>query len=108
MKVAILEKWTEYERGWGSRPDGTSLHLTDKNYKLFVEDYLVKERQRNSSGKVPDEYTTFDSNPTIVQISDKLYKKLCTKNNKKNNGIWISNSDFNNHIKSKEIKYILK
>lgn len=39
MNTAILETWTESEAGWGTRPDGGSLHLTKEDYKKFIDDY---------------------------------------------------------------------
>ena len=33
----IVQKWEESERGWGVRPDGYSLHLTEADRKAFVQ-----------------------------------------------------------------------
>ncbi len=35
----IVQKWEESEQGWGIRPDGYSLHLTEEDRKAFVTAY---------------------------------------------------------------------
>ena len=33
----VVQKWEESERGWGTRPDGFSLHLTEAYIQAFIE-----------------------------------------------------------------------
>jgi hypothetical protein len=35
----ICQKWEESEKGWGTRPDGYSLHLTETDRAAFVQAY---------------------------------------------------------------------
>ena len=62
--------WTEYERGWGCRPDGISFHRTEEEAKAFREK-VVGDR----SGPVPDEYTS-PGKMQLVQVSKSLYDKV--------------------------------
>ena len=39
MNKCILQIWEESERGWGTRPGGCSLHITDKEHSLY---YLIE------------------------------------------------------------------
>lgn len=73
--VGYLVTWTEYESGWGCRPDGASLHLTQDDVKKFIKKYwdgMPKE--------VPYEYSKANSdNGTLVIISKKLHDQLKRK-----------------------------
>lgn len=66
--------WTEYERGWGQRPDGTTLHLNMEEFKAYCEEFDTKERLRNNSGKVPDEYSTY-GDPVETLVTQSLYER---------------------------------
>ena len=35
----VCQYWEESERGWGVRPDGCSLHLTEADRKQFIKEY---------------------------------------------------------------------
>lgn len=35
----LKQRWTEHERGWGSRPDGETLHLTREDRDIYVRGY---------------------------------------------------------------------
>lgn len=35
----VCQPWEESERGWGTRPDGYSLHLTENDRKAFIKEY---------------------------------------------------------------------
>lgn len=76
MPKAIAQSWTESERGWGQRPDGYSIHLTEEDRKLFNAEFIREERERNPSGAVPDEYSTFDDNSVEVEITHVLHNDL--------------------------------
>lgn len=49
--------WEESERGWGTRPDGSSFHCSIAEGQAFVKNYWDEEKKRNPSGAVPDEYS---------------------------------------------------
>ena len=98
MNIALLETWTESERGWGSRNDGCTLHLTKEDYKKYVEEYW-----KTMPDKVPDEYSRPDGNLKAVVISDDLLKSL---NESKKFGICLWQSEFREKKNSKEIMYM--
>lgn len=47
---------TEYERGWGQRPDGYVAFTTEAAAKEFIIDY---DARYNNLPTVPDEYTKY-------------------------------------------------
>ena len=40
VKVFIID-WDEFEEGWGSRPDGYSIHLTREDAEIFMEKEIM-------------------------------------------------------------------
>ena len=69
--LVICQDWTEHERGWGSRPDGYTLHLTLKDRTTFVKGY---DEQYNNKDVAPDEYTEGRSvHPRIVAVDKTIY-----------------------------------
>ncbi len=46
------QDWLESERGWGSRPDGHSLHLNKDHRDSFVAEFWS-----TMPNEVPDEYS---------------------------------------------------
>ena len=80
--VAIAQDWTESERGWGRRPDGTTLHLTKEDCQTYIKEYNAKF---NSSQEVPDEYTFADGSPYAVYVTKEQYEEI---KNSKIHGIW--------------------
>lgn len=63
MEMVYKIDWEESERGWGSRPDGTSLHKSKEEVDSFINHHW--ERYSNIYGDtVPDEY----SRPLEVKI----------------------------------------
>ena len=47
MNAAYQIEWTEYERGWGPRPDGKSYHKSKKDADEFITDFYAKEKADN-------------------------------------------------------------
>lgn len=76
MNEVLLLKWVESERGWGTRPDGCSLHLTEEDAKSFVKEY-----NEDLPDEVPEEYSRPEGELKKVQISEKLYTKLSESDN---------------------------
>lgn len=70
MPIAYLVTWTEFERGWGQRPDGYSLHPTKEAWDAFYKTYRAK-----MPASAPDEYSAPDD-PVAVEIDDMLAEKL--------------------------------
>lgn len=71
MKAAVYAvNWTEYERGWGSRPDGHTLHLTEEVAKEYISDYWARQPKN-----VPDEYSA-PGVPAATAVDIKTYEKI--------------------------------
>lgn len=70
---AYAQRWTEYERGWGSRPDGFTLYLTKESHAAHIE--RDKQARLDAEG-VPDEYSVPEGTVHEVHISDALVQKL--------------------------------
>lgn len=73
QKTIVMDTWTEYERGWGSRPDGMSIHLSVADHKEFVDEF---NKNHNNLPSAPDEYTTADNRPTAIDVEESLYQLL--------------------------------
>jgi len=70
--VAYVLTWTESESGWGMRPDGVSLHLTQDDVKNYITAYWDRMPK-----EVPHEYSRNDSDSgKLAAISAKLFKQL--------------------------------
>ncbi len=67
----IVQKWEESERGWGSRPDGYSLHLTDADRQAFIEAYWAR-----MPDSVPDEYSRPDGRPYKATVDEKTFTEV--------------------------------
>lgn len=52
-KFFYLVEMTEYERGWGSRPDGFLVFTTEQKAKAYIETVLA---ERNNSRLIPPDY----------------------------------------------------
>lgn len=95
--IVICETWTETERGWGTRPDGASLHLSEDDYKKYIQEYwdgMPKE--------TPHEYSRPDDNLKKIHVSDKVYKQVC----KSKNGLRLWKWEYNDLLKDKKTKMI--
>lgn len=81
MITVVKQNWEESERGWGIRPDGYSLHLTEEDRKAFIKEYWDDQ----PSGEAPDEYSRPSGNGYLADVQDDTYQTI--KNSK--NGIRV-------------------
>lgn len=70
-RLVVVQKWEESERGWGVRPDGYSIHLTEEDRVAYIDDYC-----KDRTGPVPDEYDRPCGKPYVAQVSPAVYKML--------------------------------
>jgi len=85
VRTVIAQDWEESEAGWGVRPDGFTLHLTLDDHKAFVEAFW--KRQRAALGeRTPPEYTRTSGEPKLVEVNEKIYRKLVKLKDK--HGMW--------------------
>jgi hypothetical protein len=87
----------EKEAGWGSRPDGASLHRTESDRQAYVKDFWEKERKRNPSGKTPDEYSCESGKPFVMDVDENTFTKIT----KSKNGIMLWQVDYTDLKKQK-------
>lgn len=71
MKIVFRVDWLESEFGFGTRPDGYSLHLTEEDSKAFIEEYWATMPE-----KVPDEYSRPNCPAYKFEVNDKVYNKI--------------------------------
>lgn len=69
--VVLCQKWEESERGWGTRPDGYSLHLSEASRKQFISEYWS-----SMPDAVPDEYSRPDGTPYRCEVDTAVYKAV--------------------------------
>ena len=69
--TVICQKWEESERGWGIRPDGYSLHLSEKDRKAFIKKYWT-----GMPDVVPNEYSRPDGTPYLCEVDEKTFKEI--------------------------------
>ena len=69
--VAICQTWTESERGWGTRPDGHTLHLT-----LSDRDEWVRDHNARLPDETPDCYSRAAGTPYLVDIDANTFESL--------------------------------
>lgn len=77
----VCQQWEESERGWGCRPDGYSLHLTEADREAYVKDWVAWEKKLNPNREVPDEYTRPCGTPYIVDVGQEIYDKITASKN---------------------------
>ena len=72
----IIQKWEESERGWGTRPDGFSIHKTDADRIQYIRNY-----SKSLPDEAPDEYSRLDGTPYEVELTDEQLKELVGEGN---------------------------
>jgi hypothetical protein len=65
--------WTEYEKGFGTRPDGTTLHRNIESARAVIE--RLWNSQEKFDGPTPDEYTR-PSSPRLVEVDEQTHERL--------------------------------
>lgn len=85
MPTVVVQKWEESERGWGVRPDGFTMHLTEADRAAFVQAYWDR-----MPDEVPYEYSRPSGSPYLAQVSQEIYDKVA----KSKKGMW---GDGNNY-----------
>ncbi len=68
----VCQKWEETESGWGVRPDGYSLHLSEEDRKEFVKQYWASM----PAGPAPDEYSRESGSAYTCKGGPSLTKAL--------------------------------
>jgi len=69
--AVLCQKWEESERGWGTRPDGFSLHLSLEGLKRYIRSYWD-----SMPDEAPDEYSRPDGTPYLTGVSDSIKDQI--------------------------------
>lgn len=72
-KTVYIQNWEESERGWGTRPDGFTIHTSLKQLNEYITWY---NKTFNNLSFVPDEYTRICGDPVKVEVSDELFERI--------------------------------
>jgi len=75
MLPVICQKWEESERGWGQRPDGYSLHLTEEDRVAYIKAYWEV-----MPSDVPDEYSRPCGDPFVCEVDKDTAEQLVFMN----------------------------
>ena len=76
MHIVIKQTWEESEAGWGIRPDGYSLHLTNEDRDEYIREYWD-----SMPDDVQHEYSRPSGSPTILEVPDDVYKRIVVSKN---------------------------
>lgn len=71
MPTVVVQKWEESERGWGTRPDGYSLHLNDADREAYIKAYW--DHMPNTA---PAEYSRPDATPYVADVEETVYRAV--------------------------------
>lgn len=69
--MAVCQKWEESERGWGTRPDGYSLHATEEDRKRYIAAYWAAR-----PAKVPVEYSRPYGTAFSCSVDEKTWDEI--------------------------------
>ena len=74
--MAYVMSWTESESGWGCRPDGYSLHVSQEAFQEYVKSHWELLKRLNGPG-TPHEYDRPDADVVRLKpITKKAAKEL--------------------------------
>lgn len=76
MQRLLCQQWEESERGWGTRPDGHSLHKSEADRRQYIEDYWS-----SMPDEAPDEYSRPCGEPYWRDVDDETFKKVMESTN---------------------------
>jgi len=74
MKTVVVQKWEESELGWGSRPDGYTIHQSEQHRIDFIKSYWD-----SMPPSPPNEYSRPYGSSYLIDISVEDYKELVEK-----------------------------
>jgi hypothetical protein len=78
--TVVKQFWIESERGWGTRPDGYTLHLNKTDRHAFIKAYWDRMPR-----EVPVEYSRPEGEPVLVDVDGATFEKIKASRN----GIWL-------------------
>ena len=73
--VVWCQEWEESEAGWGTRPDGFTLHLTAEGPDELLKVMRAEEAKRFGR-RIPDEYSRPVGQPYQTEVDSLTFVKL--------------------------------
>lgn len=70
-RVVVCQRWVESEAGWGTRPDGFSLHVGREALERFVREYW--DRMPDTA---PSEYSRPEGSPYAASVDEATYREV--------------------------------
>lgn len=89
MTTAIVQKWEESEHGWGVRPDGYSLHLTDADRLAYIESYWA-----GMPDSAPAEYSRPSGSQYEAEIGETEHAALLAAKTAGKRGVRMFNNNY--------------
>lgn len=89
MTNLYLMQWTEYEAGWGNRPDGYSLYTNIDSARKHVENTIKNQEYSCFSSPNWSDFKIIDMQ-TDIDFSD-------------SDVVWISNKDLDGYRQSQRV-----
>lgn len=80
----VCQAWLESERGWGSRPDGYTVHLSMADHREWI-----KRHDANLPTQVPDEYSRPSGEPFLHEVSSEIHNELLEVKARNGHGIAV-------------------
>lgn len=77
--TVIVQNWEESERGWGTRPDGFTVHINREQHRLYVDWYY---KTFNSETVAPDEYTRVSGDPMEIEVPHEVFTAIVARSTK--------------------------
>lgn len=93
MNKVILQLWEESERGWGTRPDGCSIHIDLNQHKKYIT-----ESYKDRGDDVPDTYERVVGDAIEAFVDDRLLFII-----EKEKSVRLFENELNNLINMEEI-----
>lgn len=100
LRPVVYVSWEESERGWGIRPDGCSLHLTEEDFRKY-EKWYWESMEETYGDKAPDEYSRPAGRPVTAYASKKLYEEI----KKSKDGLYLTQDAEGEATKSNDLIY---
>ena len=95
MNKVILQIWEESERGWGTRPDGCSMHIDLKERENYIQTLY---ESRKSDESIPHEYERIVGEGVEAFIEDALFELV-----QKDKSLRLTQYQMNNLMGMEEI-----
>jgi hypothetical protein len=100
LEEAVFVCWEESEAGWGTRPDGCSLHLSVEDSQRYIKDYWKRMPKQ-----VPDEYSRPASSSQKVLVSRSIYGKIKRATKSRPYGLRLFEDELNKLEKEKQLRF---